>query len=162
MLGQYDRLINVLRIFALCISVSSLVVIVLLNSVNLVLRWSLDRPIEWVLEVSLILFVYSVMFILPVIYRDKQFIQMHLIEEIISKGAAKYLNLVVEVIILTFLVYLLLISIKLSAGQISMLSRGLGIPRIYITLPVPIGASLAFLVGISNIAHQIYGMRSES
>jgi TRAP-type C4-dicarboxylate transport system permease small subunit len=132
-----------------------------MNASNLLLRWFLNRPIEWVLEISLILFVYSVMFIVPVLYRDKSLIQMHLIEGIISKGAARYLNLIVDVIILAFLVYLLPLSVSLCAGQIDMLSRGLGIPRIYITLPVPIGVTITLLVSVSNIIHQIPNLRYE-
>ncbi len=162
MLRRFVRLINFLHNLAICVSVSTLVVIVLMNACNLLLRWFLNRPIEWVLEISLILFVYSVMFIVPVLYRDKGLIQMHLIEEIIPKGATKYLNLIVDVIILTFLVYLLPLSISLSAGQIDILSRGLGIPRIYITLPVPIGIAITLLVSVSNIIHQIPNLRSET
>jgi len=102
------------------------------------------------------------MFIVPVLYRDKSLMQMHLIEEIISKGTARYLNLIVDIIILCFLVYLLPLSISLSTGQIDMLSRGLGIPRFYITLPVPIGIAITLLVSVSNIIHQIPNLRYET
>jgi len=87
---------------------------------------------------------------------------MHLIEEISGKRAAKYLNLIVDIIILAFLVYLLPLSISLSAGQIDMLSRGLGIPRIYVTLPVPIGIAITLLVSVSNIIHQFPNLRYET
>ncbi len=158
MLKRFDKFINFLYYFALGISVSTLVAIVLMNAGNLLLRWSVKRPIEWALEVSLILFVYSVMFIVPVVYRDKNLIQMHLIDEILGKGGAKHLNLIVDVVVLAFLVYLLPISIRMSADQIEMLSRGLGIPRTYVTLPVPIGVALTLPICVSSILHQIQGL----
>jgi TRAP-type C4-dicarboxylate transport system permease small subunit len=102
------------------------------------------------------------MFIVPVLYRDKGLIQMHLIEGIIGKKSVRYLDPIVDFIILALLVYLLPVSISLCAGQIDMLSRGLGIPRIYITLPVPIGALLTLLVGVSNSIHQIPNLRYET
>jgi TRAP-type C4-dicarboxylate transport system permease small subunit len=146
----------------LWVSVFCLLAIVLLNSGNLLSRWFFQYPFEWTLEISLILFVYSVMFIVPALYKDKQFIQMHLIEDVISRKAGTYLGLLVDIGILAFLVYLLPISTSLSLSQTELLSRGLGIPRVYVTIPVPLGILLALPVCISSIWHQIEDLVGES
>ena len=143
----------------LWISVSCLSAILIMNSTNLLSRWFLGYAFDWILEISLILFVYSVMFIVPVLYNDNGFIQMHLIEGLIGPKAEKYLGLVIDVFILVFLIYLLPHALKLSLSQTELLSRGLGIPRIYVTIPVPIAVFIALLVSVSNISNQIKDLR---
>jgi len=82
-------------------------------------------------------FVCSVMFIVPVLYKDKGFIQMHLIEDLIGPKATKYLGLFVDALILLFLIYLVPHTLSLSLSETELHSRGLGIPRIYVTIPAP-------------------------
>jgi TRAP-type C4-dicarboxylate transport system permease small subunit len=155
MLKHLDRMNNYFCRIDLWISVSGFSAILIMNSANLLSRWFLGYTFEWILEISLILFVYSVMFIVPVLYKDKDFIQMHLIEDLIGPKATKYLSLFVDALILIFIMYLLPHALSLSLSQTELLSRGLGVPRIYVTLPVAIAAFLALLVSVSNIIHQI-------
>ena len=159
MLKHLDRTNNYLCRIGLWISVSCLSAILIMNSANLLSRWFLGYTFDWILEISLILFVYSVMFIVPVLYKDKGFIQMHLIEGLIGPKATKYLGLFVDAFILFFLVYLIPYGLSLSLSQTELLSRGLGIPRIYITIPVPITALMALLISVSNISHRIKDLR---
>jgi TRAP-type C4-dicarboxylate transport system permease small subunit len=155
MLKHLDQINNYICRIGLWISVSGFSAILIMNSANLLSRWFLGYTFDWILEASLILFVYSVMFIVPVLYKDKGFIQMHLIEDLIGPKATKYLSLFVDVLILIFIMYLFPHALSLSLSQTELLSRGLGIPRIYVTLPVAIAAFLALLVCVSNIIHQI-------
>ena len=158
MLKHLDRINNYLCRIELRISVSGFSAIVIMNSANLLTRWFLGYTFEWILEISLILFVYSVMFIVPVLYKDKDLIQMHLIEDLIGPKATKYLSLFVDALVFIFIIYLFPHSLNLSLSQTELLSRGLGIPRIYVTLPVPIAAFLALMVSVSNITHQIQNL----
>ena len=162
MLKPLDRLNDFLYKIALWISVTALTSIILINVINLLMRWLLNRPIQWNLEISLILSVYSVMLIIPVICRDKEFIQMQLIEQIIVGKNSKYLNLFVDLMIIAVFIYLVKVSFTLSASQTHMLSRGIGIPRTVITMPVTIGAALSILMSISNIVHQVNDIRSNT
>jgi TRAP-type C4-dicarboxylate transport system permease small subunit len=95
------------------------------------------------------------MLIVPVLYKDKGLIQMHLIEEVLGPKGTEYLSLFVEAAVTAFLVYLLPHALKLSLSQTQLLSRGLGIPRIYVTLPVCIAAFLTLLICLANLIHQI-------
>lgn len=104
-------------------------------------------------------FVCSVMCIVPVLYKDKGFIQMHRIENLIGPKATKYLGLFVDVLILLFLIYLVPHALSFSLSQTELLSRGLGIPRIYVTIPGPIAVFMALLVSVSNISRQIKDLR---
>ena len=159
MLRHLDRMNNYLCRLELWISVSGLSAILIMNSANLLSRWFLGYAFDWILEISLILFVYSVMFIVPVLYKEKGFIQMHLIEDLIDPKAIKYLGLFVDALVLLFLIYLIPHALSLSLSQTELLSRGLGIPRIYVTIPVPIAAFMALSVNVSNISHQIKDLR---
>lgn len=159
MLKHLDRINNYICRIVLCISVSCFSGILIMNSANLLSRWFLGYTFDWILEISLILFVYSVMLIVPVLYKDKGFIQMHLIEDLIGPKAKKYLGLVVDVFILVFMIYLLPHALSLSLSQTELLSRGLGIPRIFVTAPVSIAAFMTLLVCMSNITHQVHDLR---
>ena len=159
MLKHLDRINNYLCRIVLYISVSCFSGILIMNSANLLSRWFLGYTFDWILESSLILFVYSVMLIVPVLYKDKGFIQMHLIEDLIGPKAKKYLGLVVDVSILVFMIYLLPHALSLSLSQTELLSRGLGIPRIFVTAPVSIAAFMTLLVCMSNITHQVHDLR---
>ena len=134
-----------------CCAVSALLTIVLLNCANLISRWIFFSPFEWVLEVSLILFVYSVMLIVPVLYRDKSFIRMHLVEEVLGQHGSRYINLFADSLVLVFMVYLIYQGLTLSLGQFHVLSRGLGIPRFYVTIPLTLGALLSLPIGLDTL-----------
>ena len=54
MLRELDKLMNYLYKLVVYVRVSTLVIIVLMNTDNLFLRSFLNRPIEWVLEISFI------------------------------------------------------------------------------------------------------------
>lgn len=160
MLKRLDQILNVLSRVELTISVSTLAAIILMNCGNLLSRWFLRRPFDWILEISLILFVYSVMFVVPVLYREKGFIQMHLIEERMGAQGRLVLGLFVECAILAFLLYLLPHALDLSLGQIDTLSRGLGVPRIWVTIPVAFSAAFCIPICVSNLIHLGQDLRS--
>ena len=130
-------------------SVGSLLAIFFMNSINLIFRWIFSSPFAWVLEVSLILFVYSVMLMVPVLYHDKGFIRMHLVEELLGQHSSRYINLLADSLVLIFTAYLLYQGLTLSLGQFDILSRGLGIPRFYVTIPLSIGALLSLPIGLN-------------
>lgn len=140
-------------------AVGALLTIVLLNCANLISRWILLSPFEWVLEVSLILFVYSVMLIVPVLYHDKGFIRMHLVEEVLGRHASRYVNLLADSLVLLFMAYLLYQGLSLSLGQFHILSRGLGIPRFYVTIPLAMGALLSLPIGLDIFLEHLGELR---
>ena len=129
-------------------AVSALLAVILLNCANLISRWIFLSPFEWVLEVSLILFVYSVMLIVPVLYHDKGFIRMHLVEEVVGQHGSRYINFLADSLVLGFMAYLLYQGLSLSLGQFHILSRGLGLPRFYVTIPLALGALLSLPIGL--------------
>ena len=83
---------------------------------------------------------------------------MHFIN-LIGPKATEYLSLFVDALILLFLIYLVPHTRSLSLHQTELLSRELGIPRIYVTIPVAIAVFMALLVSVSNISHQIKDLR---
>ena len=103
--------------------------------------------------------VCSVMFIVPVLYKGKGFIQMGRIEDLIGSKVTEYFGFFVDALILVFLIYLVPHARSLSLSQTELLSKGLGISRIYVTISFPIAVFMALLVSVSNISHQIKDLR---
>lgn len=162
MLEKFDSVLDWVLRGGLWLSAVMIFGIVLINTANLLRRWFIGTPFGWVLEISLILFVYAVMLCIPALYSSKELIQMRLIEEIVSKRIGVYLDFLVEIAILLFLLYLIPKSVSLSASQITTLSRGLGIPRIYVTLPVPLSGVLLILANINTLIHHFLDLFSIS
>ena len=160
MFNKLNSLTTYLCRFSLIISTVALVIIILLNCSNLLARWIYKSPFDWVLEISLILFVYMVCFIIPILYQDNNFVQMHLVEEIINTKTKNILNIFVDISVIIFFLYLIPVSFKLSIDQIDLLSRGLGFPRIYVTMPVPIFSSIIIFIGILKICRKIKDFKS--
>ena len=160
MFNKLNSLTTYLCRFSLIISTVALVIIILLNCSNLLARWIYKSPFDWVLEISLILFVYMVCFIIPILYQDNNFVQMHLVEEIINTKTKNILNIFVDISVIIFFLYLIPVSFKLSIDQIDLLSRGLGFPRIYVTMPVPIFSSIIIFIGILKIYRKIKDFKS--
>ena len=98
-----ENLIRCCYLISKWCAVGALMAIVVLNCANLISRWIFFTPFEWVLEVSLILFVYSVMLIVPVLYHDKGFIRMHLVEEVLGQHGSRYINLMADSLVLVFM-----------------------------------------------------------
>jgi len=153
MLTILDWILNKLYKIELFLATTITLGIIIINSLNLLSRWFFKNPFSWILEISLILFVYSVLLCVPALYKKNGFIKMNLIESFIGKKGEKILNIIIEIIILLFLVYLLYFSFFLSIEQLDLLSRGLGIPRFYITIPVVISSFLTIPISISRVLH---------
>ena len=154
MLRRLELICNILYQLSKWISIGTTMAIVFLNSANLLSRWIFRAPFDWILEVSLILFVYAVMFAVPVLSRDKGFIRMHLIHEVLGERRTKYINLVADCLVLAFFAYLLYQGLSLSLGQFEIHSRGLGIPRVYVTIPVSFAAALSIpIMGLHFLGH---------
>jgi TRAP-type C4-dicarboxylate transport system permease small subunit len=97
------------------------------------------------------MFVYSIMLAVPVIYHDGSFIRMQLVDEILGKRRTQYLNFLAELLVLSFMLFLLYHGLSLSLGQFDTLSRGLGIPRFYVTIPLSIGAFGCLPIGLNGL-----------
>jgi len=155
MLVKFDVVLSKLEKLEWGLSISGISGIILLNTINLFLRWFVGFSLPWILEVSLLLFIWSTLLCVPALYKNKELIQMQFLEEILDKSKRRYVNFILEIIILAFLIYLLFYSLKFSVGQVYFFSRGLGIPRIYVTISLPVATFLTILVSINNIIHQV-------
>jgi TRAP-type C4-dicarboxylate transport system permease small subunit len=145
-----SRLIKSCYLICKWCSVSALLIVIIINCANLISRWFFLTSFDWILEASLILFVYSVMLIVPVLYHDRAFIRMHLVEEVLGHHGSRYINLIADLVVLAFVAYLFYKSLSLSLGQFHILSRGLGIPRFYVTIPLAIGAAFSLPIGVDT------------
>ena len=76
---------------------------------------------------------------------------MHLVEEVLGQRRSRYINLLADCLVLGFVAYLLYQGLSLSLGQFQILSRGLGIPRFYVTIPLSIGAALSLPIGLDIV-----------
>jgi len=155
MLAKFDAIIDKFKEIEMRLSIIIMVGIILLNIINLILRWFVGIHIKSTLEISLDMFVWGVLMYVPVLNREKKFIRVELLQETLSKDICRYINLIIEMIVFMFFIYLMFYSLRLSLRQVHVLSRGLGIPRTYVTISLPVATFLTILVSINNIIHQV-------
>ncbi len=156
MLRRYDQFLEIIKKIFLVLSTSILAVIVIINITNILSNMIFSRRFDWVFEVSLILFVYAVLFHVPVLYKNKEYLKMNILNQLELEKPALYMGLIIELMILFVLVLLSYHAVYLSWGQRSILSRGLRIARAWVTLPMCICAITLLLFNINSI---ILGVR---
>jgi len=156
-----DKIIEkVLSLFEF-VAIGGLITLVVINLMNVFGRTIFNHPFGWVLEVSLIIFVYTVLLCVPRLYKKNDLITMTLLEENIPKEIYQYLDIGVELIILTFLILLIPSSSKLCWMQRHYLSRGIDFPRSFIILPLPLTGVFLGIINITKILSKVRGIYDE-
>jgi len=154
LLEKYDKFLNILQKVTLSIAATILALMLLINFANIFANIFAARRFNWAIEISLILFVYSVMLTIPALYKSNELLVMDIISQSKSgnlRSLKKYLSFFIELLIFIFLVALLYSAIKLSWNQRDLLSRGMRIPRSVTTFPVVLSSFLMLLVSIFKL-----------
>lgn len=151
MLEKYVSAVSRITRYTLYLATVILAFIVLINLTNIFYRVIFGRAFRWVTELSLILFVYSVMFSIPAMYNENDMITMDFLSERLGERGREILGFIVSLVILVFLLIFTRHSLSLSWGQRALLSRGIQIPRSIVTLPAVICGILLLLINIYKV-----------
>lgn len=151
MLKIFDLILKILHKIESVIAMSMLIILVLINSINLIGRTFFGFSMNNVIEMSRLLLVYMTMLGIFGAYRNKKYIRMDLLEIRCSEKVKVYINVFTEFVVLLFLFFLIPSAIELSLRQMDEFMPGLLVPRGFIPFGVFLGAILLF----SNSLYQI-------
>lgn len=148
---NYKGILRVLYKIEIFLSTFIMTTIILINAANIFSRILFSRSIGWTTELSLILFVYTVMFSIPALYYDNEMITMSFLEDKLIGKKRIILKLIIELFILFFLLIFIYHAAYLSWSQRVLLSRGLQISRSFVTFPASIAGLLLLLNNIDKL-----------
>lgn len=111
-----------------------LVAILVLVSVNVVMRYLLGSPLGWDQEVVMYLFISISVLGISLAYRRGRHLQLYAVQALLSEPARLALRLAVSVVIAVFLVYLMTKAIKLHELYLRFYSPLNRMPRAWLTM----------------------------
>jgi TRAP-type C4-dicarboxylate transport system permease small subunit len=145
----HDRLKRLVRFIdqaELVIVVGSLLLIVVINSMEIFSRFALNKSFFWVYEITIL--AANVMYFLgaSLVYKRKQDVQMEYFLKFFSLPTQRKWDFVIDAACFYFFIILLYHGIRLLGIQSRHVSQGLGIPNHYFSLPLVVGTLSMILI----------------
>ncbi|TYP58813.1 TRAP-type C4-dicarboxylate transport system permease small subunit [Thermosediminibacter litoriperuensis] len=106
---------------------------------------TLKFPINWAIDLSLLLFAWTVFLGADMALRNTDLVNVDMIIKQLSPGARKGLYILWQIVILAFLASLVLYGIPLSLESSKRLFQTLGISYSWATISVPVGSFLMMI-----------------
>ncbi|MDO9228656.1 MAG: TRAP transporter small permease [Syntrophales bacterium] len=116
---------------------------------EVVSRYFLNHPFPWVSELTTLLFLYLVFVGIPVMYKQKLLIILEFLFRRLPLRAQQYINLLWEVLIGVFIVFLIVSSYELQELQAHYLLPTLNISFRFFTIPI-------LICGVSILLFNVY------
>ena len=159
MLKNFDLILGILHKIESVITMGMLLILVLINSINLIGRTFFGFSMNNVIEMSRLLLVYLTMLGVFGAYRNKKYIRMDLLEIWCSEKLKIYINIFTEFVVLFFLIPS---AIVLALRQMDEFMPGLLVPRGFIPFGVFLGSILLFSNSLYQILKHIIKARGVS
>lgn len=150
-LDTYDKIEEGILVF-------SLVLNVLLITLQIVMRSIFNSSLSWSEELSRYIFIWQIWMGVSIAYKEKQHINVDLIFSIFkSEEFKRGMEILVDIICLIFNGFLLSEGIKLliSMNARGALSSGMRLPLIYVYAALPVSSFFVMIRLIVNIVEQI-------
>jgi len=143
-----DRLFKKLEKMQTLFCVAALGAIVVVLSLEILLRQLLDINLQWALDLSALLMVWICFIGASMVYRRKGHIGIEVLVKLFPDGLQKTLNITMYILIGAGLVVLMV-----RAGSLMLVQRGqdivsLGISRSFLSFPVVVGTGLMLLTSV--------------
>ena len=151
MLSVWKKINKKLEIIARYVSMVSLVLIVGVNTTNILLRIFKGYSIQWNLEVSLLAFIYMVFFGIVIVYYENGMIIMTVIIDKCSIKARKILKVFSEFCIMFFLVIFIINSFHFESFIRFNLTPGLEISRSFTVIPLIFAGIFMLMINLHNL-----------
>lgn len=137
------------------ISVTIMILITALNGAEILSRYVFGKSIYWAQEMTLFLAMWMVFFGAGVLFKRKNYIVINFFMDFFSKKKQYIMFLFVNLLMLTFLVFLITSSIRLEIHQSNFRSMGLHIPVNFFIMPISVGSFSIFLTTIDALLDAI-------
>jgi len=143
---RLKRLVHFIDQAELVIVVGSLLLIVVINSMEIFSRFALNKSFFWVHEITIL--AANVMYFLgaSLVYKRKQDVQMEYFLKFFSLPTQRKWDFVIDAACFYFFIILLYHGIRLLGIQSRHVSQGLGIPNHYFSLPLVVGTLSMILI----------------
>lgn len=137
------------------ISVSIMMLITLLNGAEILSRYVYGKSIYWAQEMTLFLAMWMVFFGVGVLFKRKKYIVINFFMDFFSQKKQYIMFLFVNLLMLTFLIFLITSSIQLEIHQSNFRSMGLHIPVNFFIMPISVGSLSIFITTIDSLLDAI-------
>lgn len=140
--------------------VISLVINVLIISLQIIMRSVFNTSISWSEELSRYIFIWEIWLGTSIAYRYNEHIKVDLIYNIFKSDLAKkIIDVAIKIVLLLFNIFLTYQGIKLlqSMAARNALSSGMRLPLVYVYAALPVSSILVFI----RILLDIFGIAKE-
>ena len=137
------------------ISVAIMIAITCLNGAEILSRYVFGKSIFWAQEMTLFLAMWMVFFGAGVLFKRKHYIVINFFMDRFSRKTQYFMFLFVNLLMLTFLVFLITSSIRLEIHQSNFESMGLHIPVNFFIMPISVGSVSIFLTTVDSLLDAI-------
>ncbi|SHH21209.1 TRAP-type C4-dicarboxylate transport system, small permease component [Anaerosphaera aminiphila DSM 21120] len=145
--------------FAMIISTAVLGIVTFLQ---VVMRFLFNNPVAWGQDVIRLSFVYLVFLGAAYCLKTGDHLNIDIIFSFLSKKASMYLELLINIILLLFFIFLVYFGIKFTQTGSTQLAPYIGIPMTYYYMAIPISAVYLVLYDLEIIKNNVLNIRKES
>ena len=137
------------------IAVICMVAILVIVFVAAILR-TMDRPLNWAMDMSLFLAAWAILLGADVAYRSDRLVCVDILTNHLPEKARDVLRLVMEVIVLIFLLAMIGYGIVLSRTTGKRTFQGIpGFSYVWVTISIPISCFLMSTTAVRNLIRMI-------
>lgn len=137
------------------ISASIMVAITVLNGAEILSRYVFGKSIYWAQEMTLFLAMWMVFFGAGVLFKRKHYIVINFFLDRFSYKIKYIVFIFVNLLMLSFLIFLITSSIQLEIHQSYFKSMGLHIPVNFFIMPISVGSVSIFITIIDALLDTI-------
>ena len=119
--------------------------IILLANANVFMRYVVGRPWGWVEEVTVLIFVWLIMFGAAAVTMAEGHCSIDVLARRLPPGPRRILDIAVYLLVVVTLCLMIWYGVKLTASAGGKLTPMLGIPYTYIDAAIPVGCTIMLL-----------------
>lgn len=149
------KLQKVILVFDDVLASVLLAVLTLLTVVNVFMRYVAQRPFEWAGEVTILLFIWTIMFGAASVMKREGHIGIDVFITPLPKGVQRVMRIFADVIIAIILIVLIYYGSQLTLISWNDVMPITGLKLGYETIAVPIGSTLMLLHALRNLWQEI-------
>jgi TRAP-type C4-dicarboxylate transport system permease small subunit len=143
-----NKLVNKIEMF---LSISMLAIMIIINVMEIITRFTTGHSFVWVYPTTLLLLSWVVFITTAVVFYQKEYIVVEYFVNLLPPKYQRYVNIMINLIIIIFFVFLLYMApslIQMQAQKMQVLT----LPRYFLSLPLFIGSiSVIFFTSYDTI-----------
>jgi len=152
---------NLEKIMSLIVA-AILIVIVCINGIQVVCRYVLNYSFPWVIEVSILLFMWMVFLGATVAVKKNEHIRVVFLEEKLPLKKRISLDIFVNICVIAFLILLVIKGMEAVHGRMGIMFTGVRLSTAYAYMAVPVCSALMVFYMIKKIINKFLKVKPEN